>query len=186
MLFRSRTEAAKLRALIQGRGIPDGSTWLDVACGTGEHLRFLDPYYAVAGLDASSAMLRVARRKLPHVTFHEEDMSRFSLNSSFDVISCLFSAMGYLPDEDGLIAAIHRMARHLRPGGLLLIEPALDPDHVAPVATSRVSINAIVEGHAAQVTRTASAVRESSVLRIRFDYEVTLSGDRDATIRFVE
>lgn len=181
-----RAEAARLRALIEDRGIPDGSTLLDVACGTGEHLRFLEPYYRVAGLDASGAMLRVARQKLPWVTFYEEDMSCFSLNASFEIISCLFAAVGYLPDEDTLTAAIGQMARHLRPGGLLLIEPALDPDNVAPAVTSRMSIDAVVEGRPALVTRTTSAVRESSVLRIRFDYEVTPSDGTGRTIRFLE
>ena len=181
-----RTEATQLRALIEDRGIPYGSTLLDVACGTGEHLSFLEPYYEVTGVDASPAMLRVARKKLPRVTFHEKNMSCFSLDSSFEIITCLFSAIGYLPDQDELVAAIRHMAEHLRPGGLLVVEPALGSDNVAPAVTSKMSLDAVVEGRPVSVTRTTSAIRQSSVLRIRFDYEVALSEEIGKTYRLVE
>lgn len=181
-----RSEAAEVRAQIELRGIAYESTLLDVACGTGEHLRFLEPFYEATGLDASSTMLDVARRKLPEVTFHQDDMSRFSLESSFDVITCLFSAIGYLPDEETVAAAIARMADHLRPCGIILIEPGLTPERVAPAVTSTMSVKAVVDGREVAVTRTTSATREPAVLRVRFDYELTPSDHSGETVRFVE
>jgi len=181
-----RQEAARLRALLGERGIGPGSSLLDVACGTGEHLRFLAPQYEVTGLDASAAMLRVAREKLPGVTFHQGDMSRFSLDVSFDAITCLFASVGYLPDEGAVGAAMRAMAAHLRPGGLLVLEPALAPDQVAPAVTSRMRFDAVVDSRRVSVTRTDSAVREPSVLRIRFDYEVTPGNGNGPTRTFSE
>jgi hypothetical protein len=49
----------------------------------------------------------------------------------------------------------------------------LDPDHVASPETSTLSIDTLIDDRRVTVTRTASASREQSVLRIRFDYVLT-------------
>jgi hypothetical protein len=38
-------------------------------------------------------------------------------------VVCLFSAIGYLRDTDELDTAVARMAAHLAPGGVLVVEP---------------------------------------------------------------
>ena len=57
-------EAAVVDALIQERA-PRARTLLDVACGTGGHLRHLQGSYTVMGVDIDPSMLREARRRLP-------------------------------------------------------------------------------------------------------------------------
>ncbi|MCI4347741.1 MAG: class I SAM-dependent methyltransferase, partial [Thermoplasmata archaeon] len=108
-------------------GRSGGRDWLDVACGTGRHLRFLSSRYRSTGVDASPQMLRVARRRNPGVRLVRGDMRSFRLRQQFDVVSCLFSAIGHVRTLSGLRRTIENFARHLKPGGMVLIEPWLTP-----------------------------------------------------------
>ncbi|MGI9110986.1 MAG: class I SAM-dependent methyltransferase, partial [Gaiellaceae bacterium] len=120
-------EAQRLDELIRERR-PDARSLLDVACGTGKHLAELgDRYPDVAGLDLDDGLLEVARERLPNVVFHHADMTSFDLGRRFDAVTCLFSSIGYVGAEEKLRAAIETMARHLEPGGVLIVEPWLEP-----------------------------------------------------------
>jgi SAM-dependent methyltransferase len=59
---------------------------------------------------------------------HETDMLSFDVGKSFDAVTCLFSSIGYAGSVDGLNGAIDTMARHLKPGGVLVVEPWILPD----------------------------------------------------------
>ena len=116
-------EAAQVRELVGDR-----QTLLDVACGTGKHLEVLREWYEVEGIDLDGGLLDVARRRLPGVPLHQGDMRTFDLGKQFDAVTCLFSAIGYAGDTDGLRAAVVRMAAHLAPDGILIVEPWIEPD----------------------------------------------------------
>lgn len=118
---------ARARALL---GREEVVSLLDVACGTGAHLdRWRRTIVDLAGIDLSSAMLREARRRLPmDVALHAADFRTFDLGRTFEVVTCLFSSIGYVRDLLELDAAVARMAAHLAPGGVLLLEPWLTPD----------------------------------------------------------
>jgi SAM-dependent methyltransferase len=126
-------EAEALLAVVAREGAPVRSL-LDVACGTGRHLAaFATHVDEVAGLDASGEMLAIARARLgPDVPLAAGDMRGFDLGRRFDVVSCLFSAIGHVADGDELDAALASMARHVTPGGVLLLQPWLTPDTVKP------------------------------------------------------
>ena len=117
-----------LNALFQAHNKAPGATVLDVACGTGLHLDYLKNQYTVEGLDLDPSMLEIARQRCPDVPFHQGDMVDFDLGRTFDVVLCLFSAIGYTKTVAGLRQAVASMARHLRPGGLLLVEPWITPE----------------------------------------------------------
>jgi SAM-dependent methyltransferase len=107
---------------------PEASSLLDVACGTGEHLRLIrDSFAHVEGVDVEPDMLAVARAKLPDVVFTEADMRTFDLGRTFDAVTCLFSSVGYMADVGELRAAVARMAAHLAPGGVLVIDGWVRP-----------------------------------------------------------
>ena len=55
-------------------------------------------------------------------------MLSFALGRTFDIVTCLFSAIGYVGTIDGLHRAIERMGAHVTPGGALVIEPWFTPD----------------------------------------------------------
>jgi ubiquinone/menaquinone biosynthesis C-methylase UbiE len=73
-----RQEVDRLLVIIRAR-VPEAKTILDVACGTGEHLRYLADFDRT-GLDLDPKLLWVARRKLPDVAFILADMRAFDLS----------------------------------------------------------------------------------------------------------
>jgi ubiquinone/menaquinone biosynthesis C-methylase UbiE len=118
-------EAKRLHEIIAEKKTSPGNALLDVACGTGTHLSFLRKYYAVEGIDYTPEMLEVARARHQEITFHRGDMRTFDLGRRFDVVTCLFSSIGYMKNVGDLRAAVINMTRHLNPGGVLIIEPWL-------------------------------------------------------------
>src|SRR4051794_2103872 len=89
-------EAARLHALIAQYKQCPAMTLLDVACGTGQHLAFLRDHYTVEGLDLEPDHLAAARVRNPGVPLHQGDMVDFDLGRRFAVLTCLFSAIGYV------------------------------------------------------------------------------------------
>jgi SAM-dependent methyltransferase len=122
-----RAASRRLLALIR-RVVPDARDLLDVGCGTGRHLEHLRARLRVEGLDASQQMLAVARRRLPGVPLHSGTLVRFDLGRRFDVVTCLFGSIGYSKTPLSLQRAVTCMARHVRPGGLLIVEPWIFPE----------------------------------------------------------
>ncbi len=116
------TEARDLLALIRERK-PNARSLLDVACGTGKHLELLrSDFPDLAGVDLDATLLEMSRERLPDVPFTQADMRTFDLGRTFDAVTCLFSSVGYLRDDGELTAAIGRMAAHLNPGGVLVVD----------------------------------------------------------------
>jgi len=108
--------------------LPDAHTLLEVACGTGLHTGGLSAAFQLEGLDRSSAMLKRAQAKHPGVVFHQGDMIHFDLGRTYDVACCLFRTIAFTETLENFHRAVAAMARHLRTGGLLLIEPFFTPD----------------------------------------------------------
>jgi SAM-dependent methyltransferase len=120
-----RGEADRLRQLFR-QLVPQARTVLDIACGTGEHLRFLSEYQ-VAGIDIEPAFVKIASGKRPDGNFQIADMDRFELGAKFDILICLFSAIGYLLTAEAILSALGCFKGHLAPGGAIFIEPFIEP-----------------------------------------------------------
>lgn len=76
-------------------------TVLDLACGTGNlSLLLARDDYEVVGVDASSSMLEVARRKFAAEGFKSDfrlgDMKDFQLDVPVDAAICVFDSLNYL------------------------------------------------------------------------------------------
>lgn len=106
---------------------PGATRLLDVGCGTGKHLEVLRHHYQAEGIDLNPELLETARERCPDVPFHIADMTDFTLPRTFDVVVILFSAIGYVRTRDNLRKTMDRVARHLQPGGLALVEPWFTP-----------------------------------------------------------
>ena len=102
-------ESERLRTLIE-ENAPGATTLLDVACGTGKHLEQLRATYEVTGLDLDPDLLEIARVRLGDVELHVADMTDFALGRRFDVVTCLFSSIGYVGTVSRLERAIEAMA----------------------------------------------------------------------------
>jgi len=119
-------EAELVLALARER-VPGATTLLDVACGTGRHLEHLRRALVCTGIDLDPDMLERARGRCPDVTLVRGDMVDFDVGTTFDVVVCLFSSVGYVGSAARLDRAASCMARHLRPHGLLVVEPWFRP-----------------------------------------------------------
>jgi len=120
-------EAAWLRAAI-GVANPGARRILDVACGTGAHLRFMHSSFDVAGEDVDPTMIQIATERLPGVPFRVGRMQDLSVDRPFDVVMCLFGSIAYLADEAELRSTLVRFTNALNPGGLAIIEPWIGPE----------------------------------------------------------
>lgn len=120
-------ETRRAHALIQQHA-SGARTLLDVACGSGKHLEELGRIYQVEGLDLDPGLLEIAAQRNPGVPLHQADMTDFDLGTRFDAVTCLFSSVGYAQTLANLERAISAMARHLNPGGVVLVEPWFSPD----------------------------------------------------------
>jgi SAM-dependent methyltransferase len=120
-------ESARIEEIARGHS-PTARTLLDVACGTGRHLEHLASSFETAGVDADEGMLQVARTRLPDIPLSLGDMRDLDLGRRFDVVTCLFSAIGFAHDLDTLGRATASLARHVADGGILLLEPWVTPE----------------------------------------------------------
>lgn len=172
-------EARQIVDLVDARLGPEARRLLDVACGTGLHLEHLKQRFEVEGLDLSEGQLEQARQRLPGVVLHHSDMVDFDLGRTFDVITCLFSSIGYVETLDRLERAIATMARHLAPGGLLLVEPWFTPETWHPNTVHSV----FVEEPEFRLARINTSLQEGRISYFDLHY---LIGTPDGTEHFVE
>lgn len=96
---------------------------LEVGCGTGFHLSRLSHNYEnahITGIDSSTHMLKVARRKEldPGINLLEGSYSSETFpEANFDLIICSYS-LTMVGDIEGSLEALKM---HLKPGGFLLV-----------------------------------------------------------------
>ncbi|MBD5187457.1 MAG: bifunctional demethylmenaquinone methyltransferase/2-methoxy-6-polyprenyl-1,4-benzoquinol methylase UbiE [Muribaculaceae bacterium] len=113
---------------------------LDVATGTGDlvfHLHRLLPKATITGIDLSSGMLNIARRKLnlregtaaEKITFAEADCLDLPFkDDSFDLVTVAYGVRNFEEIGKGLA----EMARVLRPGGTLCVIELSEPKGKIP------------------------------------------------------
>jgi ubiquinone/menaquinone biosynthesis C-methylase UbiE len=173
------TEVRTLLRLIEAHMPLSDKTLLDVACGTGGHLFYLTRYFDCTGLDLSTDLLNIARQKLPSIPFYEGDMRTFDLGQTFDVVTCLFSAVAYVRTLDNMRQAVANMARHVAPGGLLMVEPWFHPETYKPDYVSA----DLVETPEHKLCRMSVSKKEGSLSIIHVNY---LIGSGEGVIHFIE
>jgi SAM-dependent methyltransferase len=95
---------------------------LDVACGSGRHAaEFAKLGWEVTGVDYSPDLLE--RAAASGLQAFEQDMRSLDVpGAPFDAVTCLFDSIGYPQDNDGVVAALAGMCRHLAPGGRVAVE----------------------------------------------------------------
>ena len=160
-------EAAWLRAAI-GVANPGAKRVLDVACGTGAHLRFLHRQFEVAGEDADAAMIAIARERLPGVPLRVGRMQDLTVEVPFDAVMCLFSSIGYVAGDAELRTTLARFAAAATAGGLVIVEPWLQPDDFHPGALD----SSFVDQPDLKIARIGTNERYGTTAVIRYEYLV--------------
>jgi SAM-dependent methyltransferase len=172
-------EAERLHELIEAH-TPGARSLLDVACGTGKHLEQLSRWYKVQGIDLNEEFVEIARERLgDQAHIHLADMTSFDLARAFDAVTCLFSSIAYVLTEERLDAAVAAMAHHLKPGGILIVEPWIAPENWV---AGRPHILTVDEPEL-KIARVTAAGREGDVSILEFDY---LVGTPEGTRHFTE
>lgn len=76
--------------------VPEGSSILEIGCGTGYLLNALKPSRGV-GIDISSKMIETATETYPHLSFHRMDAENITLDETFDFV-VISDTLGYIED----------------------------------------------------------------------------------------
>ncbi|MGH7884151.1 MAG: class I SAM-dependent DNA methyltransferase [Thermodesulfobacteriota bacterium] len=97
-------------------------TVLELACGTGSYIQYLSKYYEVSGLDSSSAMLSVARDKIPQGSFYYNDMLKFDFNEKFDSIICMNDSVNHLLTINEWKRLFSQVYKHLNKNGVFIFD----------------------------------------------------------------
>ncbi|HEY66585.1 MAG TPA: class I SAM-dependent methyltransferase [Caldilineae bacterium] len=116
-----------------------GGPILELGCGTGRLVVALAAAgFHVTGVDVSRAMLDIARRKAQdagvadQVHLVQASMEHIALHQPFHMALCALNSFMLLGDLEAQLRALRCWHRHLRPGGLLIID--LFPPHPARLA----------------------------------------------------
>ena len=71
-------------------------------------------------------MLSIAKKKLSGTRLIKGDMAKINLKKKFDAVLCLFSSIGYARNYKNFDRIIKNFSRHLKKGGVLIINPWFD------------------------------------------------------------
>lgn len=95
-----------------------GDSLLDMPCGDGTLTAMLaSQFRRVVGVDASSAHLEVAKRRLPQFEFHHDLIEDLQLNERFDTVTML-NVLEHVVDPVGVL---NKAASFLSNTGVLLV-----------------------------------------------------------------
>ncbi len=156
---------------------PAARSLLDVACGVGSHLEsFRSMFDDVVGVELSPDMRERAVRRLQGIEIREGDMRDFDLGRTFDAVTCLFTAVAFLPSVTELRRACAAMAAHLAPGGVLVVEPWWLPEQFLPDYIG----SDLVQNGDRTIARMSNTVRDGPVAHMEVEWIV---GERGRGLR---
>ena len=107
-----------------------GNTHLDLACGTGPHVRhFIDYGYQSSGLDINQPMLDRATIRCPEAQFSLQNMSEFVIPEQVDLITCFLYSIHYCDGINKLADCI-KSVHHALKAGCIFCFNVVDKNHI--------------------------------------------------------
>lgn len=96
---------------------------LDVCCGSGHvTAELVRRGYRVTGVDASAALIEVARHKVPGAEFYVQKAEELSLGREFDAALSTFDSFNHLLSLERLREGFARVREHLATGGRFVFD----------------------------------------------------------------
>lgn len=142
---------------------------LDAACGTGRHAEQLTQLgFAVDGFDLEPTFVAMAANRCPSGQVSVADMVTFDLGREYDAVVCLFSSIGYVRTVAALNSTLARMAKHLAPGGAVIVDPWFEPGQLTDRGVDAAAH--VADGVA--VSRVSRTVVDGAVSRLEFEYTI--------------
>ncbi len=148
---------------------------LDLCCGTGLLAgELITQGYRVVGVDASDAMLALARERLgPEVTLSRTTLPDLAVDGVFDAAVCTFDGLNYLTPGD-LRLTLEAVSLRLRPAGWLVFDLHTDAMMEFTVA------NPVVAGESAGHGFVIASAVDSDARTCDTTIELTRPRDGDA------
>jgi SAM-dependent methyltransferase len=102
------------------RGIPKGSSVLDLGCGAGDPIAkfFIEKGYSLTGIDGSKKMIELSQKRFPGQNFFIADMRDLKLDQKFDAIIAWDSFFHLNKDEQRSMFSVFKS--HIKPRGFLV------------------------------------------------------------------
>jgi len=167
------SEAKIIKRIISRYKTSKGKTLLDAGCGTGGHLKYLASDFDCTGLDLHEGMLKVARKNASKVKFVRASMTDFRLGRKFDVVLCMYSAIGLIRTYQNLERTIGNFSDHLRRGGIAILENDTFTHSNSPLPHMNLST---VESGDTKIAKVEYYQRRGNILIEREDYLIAESG----------
>jgi SAM-dependent methyltransferase len=188
LLYRDKDypqEARYVQALLRRQGVSDGDI-LELGCGTGKHAEQLARLgYSVHGIDLSSSMVDIARRRAASdpLRFDVGDARSVRLNRTFDAAVSLFHVASYQTTNQDLSALLTTAATHLKAGGIFVFDFWYGPGVLTDPPTERVKH---LEDGVIQVTRTAKPVLHPNENVVDVNYQVLVKQNSNGIVAEIE
>ena len=117
-----RAESAKRVSELLRVSKSDARKVLELGCGTGSILKHLQDSYEVYGLDLSSKMLSITRKKVPQAKLSRQDMVDFQIDERFDAVLCVFDSINHVRRFSDWKRVFARVRQHLSPDGCFIFD----------------------------------------------------------------
>jgi ubiquinone/menaquinone biosynthesis C-methylase UbiE len=127
LIFQSRFIGELTETLLLRAGLAEGMNVLDIGCGVGDlsilAAAFVGPSGSVFGVDQCAESISLARRRvkdagLVNIRFEVDDLKELKPHGQFDALVGRLILM-YMPEP---AAVLWDLARHVRPGGLVIFQ----------------------------------------------------------------
>jgi SAM-dependent methyltransferase len=113
-------------------GAPVGSPLLDVCCGSGQWARELTQLgYRVTGLDASPAMISLARETAPDACFLVADARNFHFANSFSGVISAFNSLAHANSAEQLLLIFRNVRRALARGAAFVFDLSMEEAYLS-------------------------------------------------------
>jgi ubiquinone/menaquinone biosynthesis C-methylase UbiE len=157
-----------------------GGPVLDVGCGTGRVTFALAGHgLAVTGIDVSEAMLARARQRAEknpassNIQWLQADVTTLDLGEQFQLAIFAYNGFMHLTEQSQQAAALERMAAHLKPGGMAVIDIANPVEMFRSENTSNVVLERIFsEDHQTVMQQSVTSLdRATQQMQVTWIYD---------------